>query len=178
MNTMQTDELSHTEHSPGPLTEHIKARAAKSVLCWLATADPQGKPNLSPKEVWAIVDDRHIVVANIASPTSARNIRLNPQVCLSFIDVLVQKGFKVVGKATELDPTNPHNELWLAPLRGMVGERFTIRSILLISALDVHPIVAPSYLFHASQTTEASQIESARKTYGLRAGEQINHSTG
>jgi hypothetical protein len=40
----------------------------------LATVDAQGQPNVSPKEVWAIADDQHVVVANIASPVTARNI--------------------------------------------------------------------------------------------------------
>lgn len=58
------------------------------MLCWLATVDAQGQPNVSPKEVWAIADDRHVVVANIASPVTVRNIAQQPQVCLSFVDVL------------------------------------------------------------------------------------------
>ena len=54
---------------------------------------------MSPKEVWAIADDQHVVVANIASSVTARNIAQQPKVCLSFVDVLVQKGFKLQGTA-------------------------------------------------------------------------------
>lgn len=58
-----------------------------------------GQPHVSPKEVFAVVDDQHVVIANIASPHTVRNIAINPRVCLSFVDVFVQKGFKLQGLA-------------------------------------------------------------------------------
>lgn len=42
----------------------IRYMAQRSVLCWLATADASGQPNVSPKEIFAILDDEHIVGAN------------------------------------------------------------------------------------------------------------------
>ncbi len=71
------------------MNEAIREAARRSVLCWLAKVDAEGQPNVSPKEVWAIADDQHVVVAHIASPISARNIAQHPQVCLSFVDVFV-----------------------------------------------------------------------------------------
>ena len=84
------------------LNSDLKAMAKRSVLCWLATADERGQPNVSPKEVFAVADDEHIVVANIASPGSAKNIRVNGKLCLSLVDVFAQKGVKVIGTATEV----------------------------------------------------------------------------
>jgi len=45
-----------------------------SVLCWLATVDAQGQPHVSPKEVFAVFDEQHLVIAHIASPTSVKNV--------------------------------------------------------------------------------------------------------
>ncbi|WP_353245052.1 pyridoxamine 5'-phosphate oxidase family protein, partial [Limnohabitans sp.] len=36
------------------LHEPVQEAARRSVLCWLATVDAEGQPNVSPKEVWAI----------------------------------------------------------------------------------------------------------------------------
>jgi predicted pyridoxine 5'-phosphate oxidase superfamily flavin-nucleotide-binding protein len=138
------------------------------VLCWLATVDAKGQPNVSPKEVWAIADDQHVVVAHIASPTSARNIAQHSQVCLSFVDVFVQKGFKLLGKAREVRAADPEFSAWAAPLLAMVGQRFTIHSVLLIQVQSVHAIVAPSYRFYPDDTTEASQVTSAMRTYKVQ----------
>jgi len=49
------------------LTDAVREAARRSVLCWLATVDAEGQPNVSPKEIWAIADDAHVVVANIAT---------------------------------------------------------------------------------------------------------------
>ncbi|PUE40706.1 pyridoxamine 5'-phosphate oxidase family protein [Limnohabitans sp. Bal53] len=150
------------------INESVREAARNSVLCWLATVDAQAQPNVSPKEVWAIADEQHVVVANIASPMSVRNIAHQPQVCLSFVDVFVQKGFKLVGTAHEVQVENPAFAAWAAPLLAMVGQRFVIHSVLVIRVTSVGAIVAPSYRFFPNETSEASQIEAAMRTYGVR----------
>ena len=151
----------------GVLTDAVRQAASRSVLCWLATVDAQSQPNVSPKEVWAIADDRHVVVANIASPVTVRNIAQQPQVCLSFVEVLVQKGFKLTGTARELLPSDTDYAGWAASLLAMTVDRIPLRSVLLITVQGVQPIVAPSYWLFPQTTTEAAQIEAARCTYGL-----------
>jgi predicted pyridoxine 5'-phosphate oxidase superfamily flavin-nucleotide-binding protein len=154
------------------LTEPICKTARRSVLCWLATVDAEGQPNVSPKEVWTIADEQHVVVAHIASPISARNIAQHPQVCLSFVDVFVQKGFKLIGRAREVRAADPEFSAWAAPLLAMVGQRFTIHSVLVIQVQSVAAIVAPSYRFYPDDTTEASQVASAMRAYNVQAVEK------
>ena len=79
-------------------TEVIKS-INESVLCWLATANDKGEPNVSPKEMFISNGLKYILIANIASPKSVLNIYSNASECLSFIDVFKQKGFKVKGSA-------------------------------------------------------------------------------
>jgi len=152
---------------PGPLSDAVRESAQRSVLCWLATVDAQGQPNVSPKEVWAMVDARHVVVANIASPISARNIGMQPRVCLSFVDVFVQKGHKLQGTAREVLPSEADFAQWAAPLREQVGRRFPIHSVVLIEVHAVSPIVAPSYRLDPDTTSEAGQIAAAMRGYGV-----------
>ena len=78
----------------------------RSVLCWLATADAQGQPNVSPKEVFAAFDEQRLVIAHIASPISVKNIQQNPKVCVSLIDIFVQKGWKLIGTAQYVNARN------------------------------------------------------------------------
>ena len=150
------------------LNSNHKAMAERSVLCWLATADESGQPNVSPKEVFAVADDKHIVVANIASPGSAKNIHINAKVCLSFIDVFAQKGFKVFGVASDVTPEAAEYFRWVEPLRMMAGDCFPIHSVFVVRATAVEPIIAPSYRLYPSETTEASQVQAALRTYGVR----------
>jgi predicted pyridoxine 5'-phosphate oxidase superfamily flavin-nucleotide-binding protein len=154
------------------LIEPICGTARRSVLCWLATVDAEGQPNVLPKEVWTIADEQHVVVAHIASPISARNIAQHPQVCLSFVDVFVQKGFKLTGTAREVRATDAEFTDWAAPLLAMVGQRFTTHSVLVIQVQSVAAIVAPSYRFYPHDTTEASQVASAMRAYKVQAVEK------
>lgn len=149
------------------ITSEVRESVERSVLCWLATSDENGQPNVSPKEVFAVADSQNIVVANIASPQSAKNIRVNQKICLSFVDVFVQKGFKIIGTATELKPSEPEYSRWVDPLLAMAGDRYPIYSVFVVRAIAVEPIVAPSYRLYPSETTEESQIKSALRTYGV-----------
>jgi predicted pyridoxine 5'-phosphate oxidase superfamily flavin-nucleotide-binding protein len=137
-------------------------------LCWLATADADGAPNVSPKEVFCAFGRDSILIANIASPGSVRNILVNPRVCLSFVDVFVQKGYKLRGLAAIVAPETTRYRDLLAPLAEITQGAFPIRSIVAMQVTDVEPIMAPSYRL-ISGTTEESQIASALKTYGVLA---------
>jgi predicted pyridoxine 5'-phosphate oxidase superfamily flavin-nucleotide-binding protein len=79
--------------------EEIIQSINESVLCWLATAPAAGVPNCSPKEAFTFRGESELVIANIASPESVRNIQANPNVCVSFVNVFKQKGFKLSGTA-------------------------------------------------------------------------------
>lgn len=149
------------------ITEEVRKAAESSVLCWLATIDADGRPNVSPKELFYILDARHLVIANIASPGSAKNILSNSAVCVSFIDVLVQKGFKVHGTARNIAASAPDFGPWSTHQKALAGARFQIHSIFVISAEKVEPIIAPSYRFYPNETDEQSQIESALRSYGI-----------
>lgn len=149
------------------ITTKVRESIERSVLCWLATSDENGHPNVSPKEVFAVADSQNMVVANIASPRSARNIRENQKICLSFVDILVQKGFKIIGTATEIKPSDSEYSNWVKPLISIAGNRYSIHSIFIINLISVEQIVAPSYQLFPLETTEESQINSALRTYGV-----------
>ena len=150
------------------LTPEISHSALRSVLCWLATVDGDGQPNVSPKEIFTVFDSQHLVIANIASPTSVRNIESHPRVCVSFVDVFVQKGYKVIGSAHNVRKQDERFSFWSEPLQAMAGTRFHIHSVLVVRASAVEPIWAPSYRLYAADTTEQGQVESAMRTYGVQ----------
>ena len=61
---------------------------------------------------------------------------------------------------------------WAKPLLAMVGQRFTIHSVLVVHVKSVAAIVAPSYRFYPDDTTEASQVASAMRAYNVQAVEK------
>lgn len=145
----------------------IKQLAQESVLCWLATATPEGAPSVSPKEVFTIFEDNSVIIANIASPNSARNIESNPHACVSFINIFTQKGFQIKGRASCLmieDPDYARIEQALTPMTQGI---FPFSSVFRVMIDDVREIIAPRYRLFPD-TTEHDQIRSAMETYAVR----------
>jgi predicted pyridoxine 5'-phosphate oxidase superfamily flavin-nucleotide-binding protein len=149
------------------LTAEIKNYIDRSVLCWLATASKKGIPNVSPKEAFTYHGDAKLLIANIASPQSLRNIEENEQVCVSFIDIFLQKGYQLKGKARIVKKAEPGFETLLDPLLKLAGDRFPIPSLTEVRISSVKPIIAPSYLLYP-ETREKEQIESALKSYKVQ----------
>lgn len=139
----------------------------KSVLCWLATIDENGFPNVSPKEIFCAAGEQRLLIANIASPGSMKNILACPKVCVSFVDVFLQKGFKIKGIASVARAGDAAFARYAAPLQSLAGQRFPFSSLFVLDVQSVEPIVAPSYRLYPD-TQESDQIASAMRTYGVR----------
>ena len=139
----------------------------QSVLCWLATVDDDGGPNVSPKEIFCARGRDELLIANIASPGSLRNIRQRPLVCASFVDVFVQKGFKLKGVAHAIVAGEPAFDAAAEPLARMAGASFPFASVFVVAVKSVEPIVAPRYRLYPD-TPESAQIESALQTYRVQ----------
>lgn len=148
------------------LTKEIKAYIDRSVLCWLATASKENIPNVSPKEIFTYFRNSKIIIANIASPQSVKNIKQNKNVCVSFIDILVQKGFQIKGKAKIVKNNDIDFSEMERLLTKMTEGKFPFSTITEITIENVKPILAPKYILYP-ETTEKQQIESARKVYGI-----------
>ncbi|MDF1808509.1 MAG: pyridoxamine 5'-phosphate oxidase family protein [Phycisphaerales bacterium] len=139
----------------------------ESVLCWLATCSVSGDPSVSPKEVFEAFNNDSVIIANIASPNSARNIRENPKGCVSFVNVFTQKGFQIKGAAQYLSVgDNDYAEIEHQLLKITQG-KYPFKSVFRVMADDVSEILAPRYRLFP-ETTEEEQISSALDRYGVQ----------
>ena len=149
------------------LTEEIHSDIENSVLCWLATADPDGHPNVSPKELFCADGDAALVIAEVTSPNSVRNIRANPAVCVSFVDVFRQHGFKMTGRAELIESGTEDFAKAGTRLLDMAGPDFRVRRIIRIRIDRVARIWAPSYRIFPDRSVE-EQMRRGYETYGVR----------
>ncbi|MEM1258601.1 MAG: pyridoxamine 5'-phosphate oxidase family protein [Bacteroidota bacterium] len=148
------------------LTSEIREYIDKSVLCWLATVSSTGIPNVSPKEVFNYYGTDNIIVANIASPQTVRNIKRNKNVCVSFIDILVQKGFQLKGTAEIIKKMDVEFKEMEHLLTEITEGKFPFSTITKITIEEAKRIIAPKYILYP-RTTEMEQIESAKRIYGI-----------
>jgi hypothetical protein len=136
-----------------------------SVLCWLATSSLDNMPNVSPKEVFT-EHNGNVIIANIASPQSVRNIQENPNVCVSFIDIFIQKGYQLKGHAEIIFKESRAFDLPSKKLEKITNGKFPFESITQIKITSTKPIIAPSYLLYP-EISEKDRINSAKQAYGL-----------
>lgn len=150
-----------------PITAEVRLCAERSVLCWLATVSSDGQPNVSPKEIFAVHDDHHLVIAEIASPNTLANLASNSKACCSFVDVFRQRGFKLTGEIEVVPPSDDRFPALTKPLEAMTKGVFPIRHVMLMGVTAVAPILAPSYWMFP-ETTEEQMIEGGYRLYGVR----------
>ena len=85
------------------LSEEIKKIIGEFGPALVATASKAGKPNVSPKGSFRVLDDEHVVFANIASARTMANLKENPQLTAIIFDRSTRKGCRIWGKVEVLD---------------------------------------------------------------------------
>ena len=80
------------------LTEEAKKAIGAIRPSLVATASKNGKPNVSAKGSLRVLDDEHLLFADVASPRTIANIKENPQVAAICLDAAARKGCRIWGK--------------------------------------------------------------------------------
>ena len=85
------------------LTEEAKKLIKELYPGLVATASKDGKPNLSAKGSFRVLDDEHVAFADIASPRTMANLKENPQISVMVFSNEPRKGCRIWGKAEIVD---------------------------------------------------------------------------
>ena len=128
------------------LSEEMKTLVERQRLGFVATVCPDGTPNLSPKGTVSVLDDEHLIFADIRSPGTVSNLRTNPNVEVNVVDQFVRKGYRFKGTAQVLDSGpgfNRHVEFFSK--RGLADAPARIRSIVTIRVDQARPLISPGY---------------------------------
>ena len=85
------------------LTKEARKIIAEFGPALIATASKEGKPNVSAKGSFRVLDDEHVVFADITSPRTIANLRENPQLSAIVFDPTTRKGCRIWGRAEIVD---------------------------------------------------------------------------
>lgn len=66
-------------------------------LGFVASVTSGGRPAVSPKGTFVVLDDRTIAFGEIRSPGTLQNISHSPELEVNFVDAFVRKGVRVRG---------------------------------------------------------------------------------
>jgi predicted pyridoxine 5'-phosphate oxidase superfamily flavin-nucleotide-binding protein len=125
------------------LTPDMKRVIQEQRLGFVATAAPDGAPNVSPKGTFVVLDDRTIAFGEIRSPGTIRNLRANPRIEVNFVDVFVRKGYRFAGIASVVERGEAGFDALLPKLHSALADR--IRAIVTISVIRALPLTSPAY---------------------------------
>ncbi|MBN2024736.1 MAG: pyridoxamine 5'-phosphate oxidase family protein [Pirellulales bacterium] len=81
------------------IAPEIKAMFGNHQLCWMATADASGVPNVAPmRQVWWI-DERSLVIGDMFMKATAANVQSTGRMCLAAYDPATERSWKLTGTA-------------------------------------------------------------------------------
>lgn len=125
------------------LTPQIKDFIARQKLCFVATVNSNGTPNLSPKGTTMVWDDNHIMFADIHSPGTVNNLLKNPSVEINMVDVFLRKGYRFKGTAKVLSKGPEYSKA--LEIYGEAAKKYVIRNIVIVNIERVLEIKSPAY---------------------------------
>ncbi len=132
-------------------------------LGFVASVTADGRPNVSPKGTFVVLDDETIAFGEIRSPGTMANLAHQPEVEVNFVDQWKRKGVRVRGKTRIIDRGTADFErlipLW-HELWGDLADR--VNSIVLIPVAEVRLLTTPPY---DTGATEAEMIATYKANY-------------
>jgi predicted pyridoxine 5'-phosphate oxidase superfamily flavin-nucleotide-binding protein len=130
----------------GIITEEMKYVVRTQRLGYVATVCPDGTPNLSPKGTTTVWDDDHLVFADIRSPGTVMNLRLNPAVEINVVDWFLRKGYRFKGRATVLTEGELFEQIvGFYEREGVFDAPKRIQAIVLVKVERALPLISPGY---------------------------------
>lgn len=146
------------------LTDEIKSFVEGTQLCFVATVNEDGTPNLSPKGSLAVFDGEHLVFANIASPDTVENLRRNPAIEINIVDIFRRRGYRLAGTATLMPDGTPEYDFVADPLWAEHGNAYPVHEVVKVHVSRVKEVRSPAYTY-GEGVTEASLRSAFVKKY-------------
>lgn len=112
----------------------------------IATVTPGGRPSLSPKGTFLVVDDTTIAFGEIRSPQTITNLTHHPECEINFVDAFTRKGARLRGMASMVRPDTAEFINLLPKFQAAWGDlcdRFNV--IVKIAVQEVKPLSSPPY---------------------------------
>ena len=102
------------------LSDEVKTMIAEIRPGIIATASKDGKPNVSAKGSFRVLDDDHVIFADINSPRTIANLKENPYISILVVHPRTLKGCRIWGKGEILTS---------GPLFDQMNQEFTEKGL-------------------------------------------------
>lgn len=128
------------------LDDDMKKLVEYQRLGFVATVCPDNTPNVSPKGTLCVLDDDHLVFADIRSPGTVTNLRSNAAVEVNVVDPLSRKGYRFKGTGVVYEAGVELERLVaFFARRGLFDASGRIRAVVVIRVHTAKPMISPGY---------------------------------
>tara|TARA_Y100000590_G_scaffold132485_2_gene151337 strand:- start:529 stop:972 length:444 start_codon:yes stop_codon:yes gene_type:complete len=125
------------------ITEEIKNFVNFQKLGYVATISDDNTPNLSPKGTIMVLDESHLVFADIQSPKTIENLEHNPSIEINVVDPFSRRGYRFKGIAEIISSGDKFNDI--ISLYKKTGIKSTIKCIVLMKIEKLSEVFSPLY---------------------------------
>jgi predicted pyridoxine 5'-phosphate oxidase superfamily flavin-nucleotide-binding protein len=151
------------------LTEDMKRVVRAQGLGFVATVCPDGTPNLSPKGTTTVWDDDRLVFADLASPTTMANLRVNPAVEVNVVDPVTRTGYRFKGRGEVHVDGAVFDEVVAFYQRDRQLAPARVRGVAMIRVELAAPLVSPAYDTGLSRAEIVDRsLRRLEQVYGIR----------
>jgi hypothetical protein len=147
------------------ITADMEAIIRQAILSFVATANEDGTPNLSPKASLT-VRNGVLYFADIASPRTVLNLKRNPAVEINVVDIFQRRGYRFKGCASILPPDDEEFSMIADWVRATNGPEYPVDHVVKIDTTSITPLLSPAHVF-ADPPRNQDEI---RSTYYRRYG--------
>jgi predicted pyridoxine 5'-phosphate oxidase superfamily flavin-nucleotide-binding protein len=128
----------------------LPALAIQTIEMWrlgfVATVSAGGRPNVSPKGTFVVLDDETIAFGEIRSPQTLTNLTNNPELEVNFVDQFTRKGVRIRGYARFIRRDSAEYDAIIVQWHKIWGDLANrINVIVKIPVAEVKPLSTPPY---------------------------------
>ena len=125
------------------ITEEIKNFVNFQKLGYVATVSNDNTPNLSPKGTIIVLDESHLVFADIQSPKTIENLEHNPSIEINVVDPFSRRGYRFKGIAEIISSGDKFNNI-ISHYKE-TGIKNTIKCVVLVKIEKLSEVFSPLY---------------------------------
>ena len=136
------------------ISEEIENFVNFQKLGYVATVSNDNTPNLSPKGTIIVLDESHLVFADIQSPKTIENLEHNPSVEINVVDPFSRRGYRFKGIAEIISSGEKFNDIISQYKKN--GIKNIIKCVVLVKIEKLSEVFSPLYdLGHTEEELKA-----------------------
>lgn len=118
------------------LAQQIRDFLGQGRLAYVATCNSEGVPNVAPKGSLAVLDDEHLVFADLYSQKTRENLKKNSRVAVAVVNPAAYAGYQFKGTAKIVD-SGPAFEKALEVVDSIRMDRSKVKYAVVITVEEI-----------------------------------------